>query len=247
MRSRLISRDLADALLQHGDAGVDDLLALLGGLVFGVLAQVAQLARALDLLGELDLQLALEDRDLVVETLENPLFHRPNSDCTTVCYAAFSRPRALRCAPSRAATIPSSPLSARLPRTPIPPGARVLLDGAHLVRRGARRAGCDFEVMLVAASRNAARHRGRSRWRTNWNAAACRSWHGRRPRVRRREPDAVALGHRRDRATPPGRRRPRLCARPDAFVLVAADVQDPGNVGGAASAPPRLAAPRARS
>ena len=69
-------RDLADALLQHRDAGVDDVLALLGGLVLGVLAQVAQLARALNLLRQLDLQLALERRDFLVETLENSLFHR---------------------------------------------------------------------------------------------------------------------------------------------------------------------------
>ena len=68
-------RDLADALLEHRDAGVDDLLPLLGGLVLGVLAQVAQLARALDLLRQLELQLALERGDLVVETLQNAIFH----------------------------------------------------------------------------------------------------------------------------------------------------------------------------
>ena len=68
-------RDLADALLQHRDARVDDLLTLLRGLVLGVLAQVAQLARALDLLRQLDLQLALERGDFVVEFLENAIFH----------------------------------------------------------------------------------------------------------------------------------------------------------------------------
>ena len=68
-------RDLADALLQHGDAGVDDLLALFRRLVLGVLTQIAQLARALDLLRELYLQLALERRDLVVESLEDPVLH----------------------------------------------------------------------------------------------------------------------------------------------------------------------------
>ena len=60
MRSMFISEISPDALLQHGDARVDDLLTLLGRLVFGVLAQIAKLARPLDLLGQVDLQLALE-------------------------------------------------------------------------------------------------------------------------------------------------------------------------------------------
>ncbi|MNC93929.1 hypothetical protein D3C83_106670 [compost metagenome] len=68
-------RDLADPLLQHGDAGVDDLLPLLGRLVFGVFAQVAELARPLDLLRQVDLQLALERRNLIVEPLEDPFLH----------------------------------------------------------------------------------------------------------------------------------------------------------------------------
>ena len=68
-------RDLADALLEHGDARVDDLLPLLRRLVLGILAEVAKLARALNLLGEFDLQLALQCRDLVIEPLENPVFH----------------------------------------------------------------------------------------------------------------------------------------------------------------------------
>ena len=62
--------------LEHGDARLDVGLALLRGLVLGVLAQVAELAGALDLLGQLRLQLALERGDLVFESLENPLFHR---------------------------------------------------------------------------------------------------------------------------------------------------------------------------
>ena len=39
-------RDFADPLPQHGDARVDELLPLLGGLVLGVLTQIAELARA---------------------------------------------------------------------------------------------------------------------------------------------------------------------------------------------------------
>src|SRR5262245_50429683 len=69
-------RDLAHAALQHGNAGVDVGLAFLRGLIFGVLAQVAQLAGALDLLGELHVQLALERVDLVFESLDEFFFHR---------------------------------------------------------------------------------------------------------------------------------------------------------------------------
>src|SRR6266545_1124027 len=53
---------LADARLQEG-------LALLGRLVLGVLAQVAVLAGALDLLGELDLELVVEPADLLFQPL----------------------------------------------------------------------------------------------------------------------------------------------------------------------------------
>ena len=51
------------------DAGLQVALALLGRLVFGVLAQVAVLARLLDLLGEHDLQLVVERPDLLFEPL----------------------------------------------------------------------------------------------------------------------------------------------------------------------------------
>ena len=69
-------RDLRHALLEHADARLDEPLPLLRGLVLGVLAQVAQLARALDLLGQLELQLAVERVDLVLELLDQSLFHR---------------------------------------------------------------------------------------------------------------------------------------------------------------------------
>src|SRR5258705_12552391 len=68
-------RDLADALLQHRNARIADPLPLFGGFVFRVLTQVAVLARTLDFSRELDLQLALERRDFVVESLENPVLH----------------------------------------------------------------------------------------------------------------------------------------------------------------------------
>ena len=71
-------RDLAHAPLQHGDAGVDVGLAFFRRLVLGVLAQVAELARALNLFGELLVQLALEGVQLVFKSLEKSFFHRSN-------------------------------------------------------------------------------------------------------------------------------------------------------------------------
>ena len=68
-------RDLADTLLQHADASFDQALALLGRLVLGVLTEIAELPRALDLLRQLRLQLAVELLNLVFELLENPGFH----------------------------------------------------------------------------------------------------------------------------------------------------------------------------
>ena len=57
-------RDLGDPLLEHRDSRVDDALAILRRLIFRVLAQVAELARALDFLRQLVVQLALELRRL---------------------------------------------------------------------------------------------------------------------------------------------------------------------------------------
>ncbi len=51
-------------------------LPLLGRLVLGVLPQVAELARPLDLLWQLRLQFPLELLNLVLESLQNLRFHR---------------------------------------------------------------------------------------------------------------------------------------------------------------------------
>ena len=75
--------DLADALLQQADARLDQPLTFLRRLVFGVLAQIAELARALDLARQLRLQLLVELRDLVLEFLQDPLFHRRNVSRST--------------------------------------------------------------------------------------------------------------------------------------------------------------------
>ena len=68
--------DLGHALLQHRHARLDEALPLLGRGVLRVLAQIAQLARALNLLWQLVRELALEHADLVFESLDEPCFHR---------------------------------------------------------------------------------------------------------------------------------------------------------------------------
>jgi len=68
-------RNLRDALLQHADARFDETLPLFGRGVFRVLAQIAELARALDFLRQLQLQLAIERRDFSLELPDQPFLH----------------------------------------------------------------------------------------------------------------------------------------------------------------------------
>ena len=77
-------RDLGNAFLEHRDARVDDALAILRGLVFRVLAQVAELARALDFLRQLVVQFALELGDFVFEFLEDFRLHPKENPSTSV-------------------------------------------------------------------------------------------------------------------------------------------------------------------
>ncbi len=74
--SRFISEISLTRFLSMADASLDEALAFLRRVVLGVLAEIAELARALDLLRQLRLQLALELMNLVFELLENPRFHR---------------------------------------------------------------------------------------------------------------------------------------------------------------------------
>src|SRR5262249_55573506 len=68
--------DLGHALLKQADTGFDEALALFRGVVFRVFAQVA--GRALDLARQLGFQLLVELRDLFLELLQDPVFHRQN-------------------------------------------------------------------------------------------------------------------------------------------------------------------------
>ena len=119
-------RDLGHALLQHADPRFDQPLTLLRRVVLGVLAQVAQLARALDLPRQLDLQLAIERVDLVFELLDQPLFHRFRHGRVMVpqCYSS--------CVP--AITSRQNPIVARFRAAARGESTdQLLLDGVHLV------------------------------------------------------------------------------------------------------------------
>jgi TrmH family RNA methyltransferase len=110
---------------------------------------------------------------------------------------------------------------------PDPSGSRLLLDGAHLVREAD--ASLELEVVAVAASRVAERTE---------EGGLARS-------LERRGVDVLALSDAAFAAVSPvttrsgivaiARRQPvsatLICKRADAFVLVIADVQDPGNLG----------------
>lgn len=115
-----------------------------------------------------------------------------------------------------------------LARTPDPTGARLLLDGAHLVR-DARAAGVEIEVAAVSASRS----RGAGE-----EAQIAERLHTEGTTVLRATDQAFAAMS--PVRAPSGivaiaRRRAvdadEMCGRPDAFVLVVVDVQDPGNLG----------------
>jgi TrmH family RNA methyltransferase len=114
-----------------------------------------------------------------------------------------------------------------LARTPDPTGTRLLLDGVHLVRDGMA-AGAEFESIAVAAScrsgseeadvARAAEAHGARVFTVSESVFAAmspvRAPSGIVAIVRRTPVDADAI-----------------CAGQDALVLVAVDVQDPGNLG----------------
>ncbi|MGH9253760.1 MAG: TrmH family RNA methyltransferase [Vicinamibacterales bacterium] len=114
-----------------------------------------------------------------------------------------------------------------LARTPDPTGARLLLDGVHLIRN-AMAAGTALEAIAVSASRAAARDeadivRAAAAHGTPVFTVATQAFAAMSPV--RAPSGVVAIAHR----TPVDAHS--ICRRPDGFVLIAADIQDPGNLG----------------
>jgi len=111
---------------------------------------------------------------------------------------------------------------------PDPTGTRLLLDGAHLVRE-ARASGVRFEVLAVAASKLASQTEEGLLARTLEGEGvdvveASESVFDALSPVK--SPSGIVAIVGRTAVTPA-----EICSRPDAFVLAAMDVQEPGNVG----------------
>ena len=217
-------RDFGDALLQHADARFDEPLPLLRRLVFGVLAQVAELARALDFLRQLELQLAVERLDLVFELLDQPSFiGRP--------WVGQSYHSAILRADVTAITQPAEPARRAVPRR----GARrrsdgvLLLDGAHLVA-DALAAGIAYRAGGGGADAASERRD------PSCSSIASRAPASRRVTVAasgdgRDQPGAIAERDRRAREAAGLDRDRALHRRRLRSSSIAADVQDPGNLG----------------
>jgi TrmH family RNA methyltransferase len=69
-------RDLMHAPLEHGNTRLHVGLPFFGCLILSVFTQITELARALDLFRQLRFQFSLECRDFVFKPLEQSLFHR---------------------------------------------------------------------------------------------------------------------------------------------------------------------------
>jgi RNA methyltransferase, TrmH family len=113
-----------------------------------------------------------------------------------------------------------------LARTPDPAGARLLLDGAHLIR-DAIDAGLDLETVAIASTRAAGEEGDLARTIEQHGGrvvtVAAQAFAAMSPV---RAPSGI-VGIARRRAI----NADDICRKPSPLVLVAADVQDPGNVG----------------
>jgi len=112
--------------------------------------------------------------------------------------------------------------------TPDAAGARILLDGAHLVR-DADAAGYAFELVAVAASRLATdTEEGKLATRLDMHGCPVFAVHDKAFAAMSpvRTPSGILAIARR---TPADARA--MCRRADGFVVVVVDVQDPGNLG----------------
>ena len=75
-------RDLGDPFPEHRKPAVDDRLSIFGCLIFGVLAQIAELPRALDLFRQIVVELVLELRHFIFEFLKDFGLH-PKENLST--------------------------------------------------------------------------------------------------------------------------------------------------------------------
>ena len=233
-------RDLADALLQHADARFDQPLALLGRLVLGVLTQIAELARALDLFRQLRLQLAVELLDFVFEFLENPRLHRLHVAERRVADRRACRAdrRANRDGSRLRVTITTAMERISSRQNPIVRRFRelaharsssgaALLDGAHLLQE-ALASHVPVEVVAIA---DAAVDADARRSPEEARRAGARVLSRHRPGARGDEPGASTVRRRRDRALPSRHARQALDGQRRRSLLILTGVQDPGNVG----------------
>lgn len=115
-----------------------------------------------------------------------------------------------------------------LARSPAADGTRLLLDGVHLVR-DAQAAGLEFEVAAIASAHENGQSEEAQVARTLRAAGVDvaivseRAFAAISPV---RAPSGIAAIVRRSSVTADD-----ICGRPDAFVVAAVDVQDPGNLG----------------
>lgn len=131
----------------------------------------------------------------------------------------------------RSVTSRHNPIAARfraMAEEADPTGARVLLDGVHLVR-DARDSGSSFEVVAVAASRLTSHTEegllARTLSTAGVNVVEVPDSVMTSISPVRTPSGIVAIATRHTAATA------EICAAPNAFILAAVDVQDPGNVG----------------
>jgi RNA methyltransferase, TrmH family len=114
-----------------------------------------------------------------------------------------------------------------LARTPDPSGMRVLLDGAHLVRE-AMAAGTELEAVAIASSRTTLTEEAEVARAAG--AYGARVFTVAQPAFAAvspvRAPSGIVAIARRTQSEAED-----ICRREDGFVLVAVDVQDPGNLG----------------
>ena len=214
------------ALLQHRDARLDVRLAFLGGVVLGVFAQVSQFAGTFDLERQLELELAIERGDLVVELLEQLFFHLSSENVESCARGRLSGDGNMRAVPPPPITSRHNPLVARFKAAADADAEWMLLDGAHLVGEAVA-AGLALECVAVDPDRVAAADLDALA-----RAVPADRLVARRPLgARGDEPGAHAHRYRRAGGAPAPAVWRSSCTAATALLVGAVDIQDPGNLG----------------